>query len=142
MQKNSFIFASLIYKSLRMGLRQKEESPNNSLHNTLATGTTVKGDMFTEIDFRTDGKIEGNIECKGKIVIGPKGLVTGNIVATNAEILGEVDGSVQVKEKLILKSTSMIKGDILTQTLEIEPNAKFNGSCKMANQTEAPAAKK
>ena len=64
-----------------MGIKQKEENTNGGLHNTLAAGTTVKGDIVTETDFRLDGKIEGDVSCSGKIVIGPKGNVTGNIVS-------------------------------------------------------------
>ena len=112
-----------------MGIKQKEENTNGGLHNTLAAGTTVKGDIVTETDFRLDGKIEGNVSCNGKIVIGPKGNVTGNIVSANAEILGEVEGA-----KLVLKATAVIKGDIFAQTLEIEPNARFNGVCKMSGE--------
>ena len=82
---------------------------------------------MTETDFRLDGKIEGDVSCSGKIVIGPKGNVTGNIVSTNAEILGEVEGSIHVSAKLVLKATAVIKGDIFAQTLEIEPNAWING---------------
>ena len=103
-----------------MGIKQKEENTNGGLHNTLAAGTTVKGDIVTETDFRLDGKIEGN--------------VTGNIVSANAEILGEVDGSIHVSAKLVLKATAVIKGDIFAQTLEIEPNARFNGVCKMSGE--------
>lgn len=57
-----------------MGIKQKEENTNGGLHNTLAAGTTVKGDLVTETDFRLDGKIEGNVSCNGKIVIGRKGM--------------------------------------------------------------------
>ena len=112
-----------------MGIKQKDENSAGGLHNALAAGTTIKGNIITETDFRLDGKVEGDISCNGKIVIGPKGSVTGNIVSENAEILGEVDGSVKVSAKLILKSTAIIKGDIYTQSLEIEPNARFNGAC-------------
>ena len=112
-----------------MGIKQKEENTNGGLHNTLAAGTTVKGDIVTETDFRLDGKIEGDVSCSGKIVI-----VTGNIVSTNAEILGEVEGSIHVSAKLVLKATAVIKGDIFAQTLEIEPNARFNGVCKMSGE--------
>ena len=73
----------------------------------------------------------------GKIVIGPKGNVTGNIVSANAEILGEVEGSIRVSAKLVLKATAVIKGDIFAQTLEIEPNARFNGICKMSGEESA-----
>ena len=104
------------------------------MHNALAAGTTIKGNIITETDFRLDGKVEGDISCNGKIVIGPKGSVIGNIISENAEILGEVDGSVKVSAKLILKSTAIIKGDIYTQSLEIEPNARFNGACSMCSE--------
>ena len=118
-----------------MGIKQKDENSAGGLHNALAAGTTIKGNIITETDFRLDGKVEGDISCNGKIVIGPKGSVTGNIVSENAEILGEVDGSVKVSAKLILKSTAIIKGDIYTQSLEIEPNARFNGACSMCSGT-------
>ena len=95
-----------------MGIKQKEENTNGGLHNTLAAGTTVKGDIVTETDFRLDG----------------------NIVSANAEILGEVEGSIHVSAKLVLKATAVIKGDIFAQTLEIEPNARFNGVCKMSGE--------
>ena len=63
-------------------------------------------------------------------MIGPKGNVTGNIVSTNAEILGEVEGSIHVSAKLVLKATAVIKGDIFALKLEIEPYARFNGVFK------------
>ena len=120
-----------------MGIKQKEENTNSGLHNTLAAGTTVKGNIITETDFRLDGIIEGDVNCSGKIVIGPKGKVTGNIISANAERLGEVEGTIRVSAKLVLKATAVIKGDIITQTLEIEPNARFNGVCKMSGEEKA-----
>lgn len=114
-----------------MGMKQREEAPAGGLHNALAAGTSVKGNMMTETDFRLDGKIDGDVNCSGKIVVGPKGCVTGNIVSSNAEILGLVEGSIRVSEKLVLKSTAVVQGDIFTKLLEIEPNARFNGACSM-----------
>lgn len=118
-----------------MGIKQKDENSAGGLHNTLATGTTVKGNIITEADFRLDGQVEGDISCNGKIVVGPKGRVVGNIISSNAEILGEVEGSVRVGEKLVLKATANIKGDVYAQSLEIEPNARFNGVCNMLADT-------
>ena len=72
-----------------MGIKQKDENSAGGLHNALAAGTTIKGNIITETDFRLDGKVEGDISCNSKIVIGPKGSVIGNIVSENAEILGK-----------------------------------------------------
>lgn len=123
-----------------MGMKQKEEAAPGGLHNTLAAGTTVKGNVMTETDFRLDGKIEGDVNCSGKIVIGAKGSVTGNIISVNAEVHGEVMGSARISSKLVLKSTAVIKGDIFAQILEIEPNARFNGACTMSGDEQKQKA--
>ena len=117
-----------------MGKIYEENVGGGSPHNVLATGTTLTGKVETESDFRLDGRIEGEVNCKGKIVIGPKGFVKGNIISVNAEILGSVEGVIRVRERLVLKASAEIKGDIFIQTLEIEPGAKFNGSCTMSGK--------
>ncbi|MDR2472610.1 MAG: polymer-forming cytoskeletal protein [Tannerella sp.] len=115
------------------------EEPVNSggLHNVLASGTILTGTVVTESDFRIDGRVEGEINCKGKIVIGPKGSVKGNINSVNAEVFGSVEGTIHLSERLIIKSSANIKGDIFIQTLEIEPGAKLNGSCSMSGKEQA-----
>lgn len=115
------------------------EDFSGGLHNVLATGTVLTGKIETESDFRLDGHVEGEVICKGKIVIGPKGSVKGNITTVNAEIFGKVEGAIRAGERLILKSSAEIKGDIFIQTLEIEPGAKLNGSCTMSGREGASA---
>lgn len=117
---------------------KQDETPNNGsgVYNILATGTTVTGSIYTEADFRLDGRIEGDINCKGKIVVGPRGSIVGNITADNAEIFGEIEGSIKIKEKLVFKSTAKVKGDIFIQTIEIEPGAHFNGTCTMSGKNQ------
>lgn len=119
-----------------MGVKQREEISPVGLHNTLSVGSTVKGNIVTEGDFRVDGRVEGNIECGAKIVVGPKGVINGNIVSVNAEIMGSVEGNIHTSGILVLKAASMVEGDIFTPTLEIEPNARFSGVCNMSGKKE------
>ncbi|MCD7938026.1 MAG: polymer-forming cytoskeletal protein [Tannerellaceae bacterium] len=119
-----------------MAIKNREDLSTNGLHNTLSGGTTVQGDIVTEGDFRIDGKIEGNISCGAKIVIGPKAQVTGNISSVNVEVLGSVIGDIRTAGSLILKASASVKGDIVTQTLEIEPGAHFSGGCLMGADPE------
>ncbi len=119
-----------------MGMKQREEHNASGLHNTLAAGTIIKGNVTAEADFRLDGSIEGDFQCKGKIVVGPKGRIIGNVTADNAEILGQIKGDVKVEGKLVLKATAVIDGDIFTRQLEVEPNAQLNGSCRMETPHE------
>ncbi|MFH1159890.1 MAG: polymer-forming cytoskeletal protein [bacterium] len=99
--------------------------------NLLGSGTTVKGDIRLNGDFRIDGTLIGTIDCKGKIVVGSSGIIEGEIVCQNADFSGQVKASVKVTELLSLKETARFTGDIVTNKLAIEPGAKFSGSCQM-----------
>ncbi len=49
-------------------MAKTNEDPSGGLHNVLAAGTVLTGTIITESDFRLDGRVEGEINCKGKIV--------------------------------------------------------------------------
>ncbi|MDR3061563.1 MAG: polymer-forming cytoskeletal protein, partial [Dysgonamonadaceae bacterium] len=78
--------------------------------------------------------IEGNIECSGKIVVGPSAEVLGQIVCMNAELMGRIQGNTKANGTLCLKSSVQYHGDIVANSLEIEPGAVFNGTCKMMKE--------
>ena len=65
-----------------------EKNINSGIvYNMLATGSKIKGDFSSDSDFRIDGIFEGNISCKGKVIIGTNGVLIGNLTCTNAEEL-------------------------------------------------------
>ena len=111
----------------------KQPEPENKLPNIISIGTKITGDIETDGDFRIDGNIEGNVNSKGKVVVGNNGFVKGEIVCNNAEISGNLSGKVTVSELLSLKSSSKMNGDIKTGKLSIEPGAMFTGTCAMGN---------
>jgi len=99
--------------------------------NIIGKGTKIVGDITSAGDVRIDGFLTGNIVISGKLVLGPHGLIEGNITSVNAELEGEVKGIVNISETLSLKSTARINGDIVTTKLMIEPGALFTGTCNM-----------
>lgn len=99
--------------------------------NRIVEGTVLKGDIFSQADFRLDGELIGNFQSKGKIVIGPAGSVTGDIVCKNADIEGRFNGKIQVLEILNLKSKASIHGEVICGKLSVEPGAEFSASCIM-----------
>ncbi len=115
----------------------------NSAHNTIAYGTRIEGTVYSESDFRIDGEIKGDFMCRGKVIIGQNGQMKGNLKCGNAEIVGRMQGSIEASDVLVLKSSASLEGDIFISTLVIEPNAQFNGTCKMkqrkAQEAQAPA---
>jgi len=100
--------------------------------NTFAQDTKITGNIDSDGDIRLDGVLEGKLNCKGRVVIGPEARVKGTIFASNAEILGNVEGEITVIELLSLKATAVITGDLVMGKFSVEPGARFTGNCKMS----------
>ena len=99
--------------------------------NRIVEGTTIKGDIISQADFRLDGELSGNFQSKGKIVIGPAGSVIGDIICKNADIEAKFKGKIQVLEILNVKNKSSIHGEVICGKLSVEPGADFSASCVM-----------
>ncbi|MCD6354737.1 MAG: polymer-forming cytoskeletal protein [Prolixibacteraceae bacterium] len=108
------------------------EIQNQSI-NIISDGTTIKGDISAAGDIRIDGKLIGNIVAKGRLVIGPKGRVEGEINCNNIEVSGSIKGKITVPELLNMKSSAKIQGDIIAGKLSVEPGSLFTGTCTMGS---------
>lgn len=111
-------------------LNANSESINQTI-NIISEGTKIKGDIIANGDIRIDGELMGNISAKGRLVIGPKGKIEGQILCNNIEISGYVKGKVTAGELINMKATSQIIGDIIAGKLSVEPGSMFSGSCVM-----------
>lgn len=110
--------------------------------NIIVQGTTLKGQISAKGALRVDGEIEGNIKCDGKLVVGEKGRILGEIFCVNAEVMGEINGKLNVEQLLTIKATAQVEGEIKTSKLSIEPNAIFKGTCSMGNESKPNPVKK
>jgi len=99
--------------------------------NLLGAGTIIKGEIISNGDIRIDGTLNGNLESKGKVIVGATGIIEGDVICQNADISGSVIGKITVNELLSLKASSTLKGDAVAGKLSIEPGAMFSGTCSM-----------
>ena len=109
----------------------KSNELDNGTINIVSAGTDITGDIKLTGDIRIDGSLKGNLNTKGKVVIGPTGKINGEVVCKSSEVSGIIEGRIVVGQLLILKVSSKIFGDIETSKLSIEPGAIFSGTCKM-----------
>ena len=98
--------------------------------NIIGVGTEIIGDLSTKGDIRIDGKINGDVKSKAKVVVGSTGEVIGNIVSESAEISGWVTGDLNTSEILFLKATANVKGNISSNKLVVENGANLIGHCQ------------
>jgi cytoskeletal protein CcmA (bactofilin family) len=121
----------------------KYNETDNTTINLISNGTDITGDIKSNGDIRIDGTLKGNLNTKGKVVIGPTGKVIGEVFCKNSEVSGVIEGKITVGQLLNLKASSKILGDIATSKLSIEPGALFTGYCKMSEtENEIPPVPK
>ena len=102
----------------------------------ISTGTVVKGEISSSNDIRIDGTFEGKIKSKGRVVVGEKALIKGDIICANVDFWGTMEGNFYVKDTLSLKSSSKVKGDLHIKRLQVELDAKFDGTCQMISEAD------
>ncbi len=103
--------------------------------NRIVEGTTIKGDIISQADFRLDGQLHGNFKSNGKLVVGPAGSITGDISCENADFEGKFEGKLEISDLLNVKATATIKGQVMVGRLSMEPGALFMATCNMKSNT-------
>ncbi len=106
------------------------QSTSHSL-NSIVEGTIVEGDVKTQNDIRIDGALVGTLDCQGRVIIGPKGKIEGDIQCSNALIEGSFNGLLSVSDTLTVNESAKIAGDINTDKLIVHSGAVFNVACNM-----------
>ncbi|MCM1564364.1 MAG: polymer-forming cytoskeletal protein [Dehalobacter sp.] len=94
----------------------------------------ITGKINSRTNVIIDGELEGTIETKADLLVGPHGKVEAEIFAVNARIQGEVHGNITVENLLVIASTAVVYGDIKTKGLQIEQGARFIGKSQNHDQ--------
>jgi len=114
-----------------MFAEKKSNQSQSPQRNLIARGTEIKGDIISDGDFRIDGKVEGNVQTTGRLIIGKEGFIQGTIICANADIEGQISGKLTCSGTLSLKQTATIDGEVFIEKLAVEPGATFNAVCSM-----------
>jgi cytoskeletal protein CcmA (bactofilin family) len=92
-------------------------------------GKTMKvvGDVSSDEELYVDGELEGSLELRNRLTIGPTGKIKANIKAQEVVVFGSVRGNVEAEHRISLRAGATIVGDIKTAGIVIEDGAYFKG---------------
>ena len=76
------------------------------------------------------------MQTKGRVVIGEKANIQGDIICANIDLWGKVEGNVFVKDTLALKEGCVVNGNLHIKRLSVELGSTFNGNCRMITEAE------
>jgi cytoskeletal protein CcmA (bactofilin family) len=102
-------------------------------------GKTMKivGDVRCDEELFVDGEMEGRLDLKNRLTIGPESKVNANIKAREVIVFGSVRGNVEAEERIALRAGATIVGDIKTAGIIIEDGAYFKGGIDIS-KTDTP----
>lgn len=113
-----------------------DRSEINTGGSVLRRGAEISGDIRTGKDMFLEGIIRGNVECKGKLVIGRDGIVEGNIVCRELVLDGLVVGNAEVDGKTCLAADSVIKGFLQTSCVLLHPEAVIEKGLRLKDNNK------
>lgn len=97
----------------------------------LAKGVLLRGEIHVEGTVRIDGRLDGEIQTKGQVIIGEDGLVQGTITAGIVISSGRIKATVTASEQVQLLKTATLIGEVHTPVLMMEEGAKLQGVTDM-----------
>jgi cytoskeletal protein CcmA (bactofilin family) len=107
-----------------------------SINSIIGPNTSVNGDIESGGFTRVDGSLRGNLNARGRIVVGEKARMKSSISGTSITIGGVVYGNVLASERLIILSTALVIGDIITRRIEAEEGCLIHGLVRVCQSDE------
>jgi cytoskeletal protein CcmA (bactofilin family) len=98
-----------------------------SINTIIGPNTVLKGDIETGGFTRIDGSITGNVNARGRVVIGEKARMKSNVSGTAITVGGVVFGNIIAKEGLVILSTALVMGDIITRRIQADDGCLIHG---------------
>lgn len=109
----------------------KSDEAQRDLNGFLDRGSRMQGELHFEASFRVDGVFEGTVRSKGRLVVGERGEVDGDVQVAQVLVSGEVRGTIEASEQIHVAPGGRVLADISTPSLMIEDGAVFEGRCTM-----------
>jgi cytoskeletal protein CcmA (bactofilin family) len=94
-------------------------------------GVTFRGAISYEGTVRIDGRVDGEIETTGTLIVGEDAVITAKVHAGTVVSKGKITGDVVAKERVKLMAPAMLNGSVKAPVFSIEEGVTFDGSCEM-----------
>ncbi len=97
----------------------------------LGAGCSFKGDLAGEGSFECSGKLNGNVELTGDVVVGHGGKAKAQLKGRRISIDGRLDGDATGSEKVEVGPSGHVEGDVRAPAVQFAEGAFFEGNVEM-----------
>lgn len=120
--------------------KKKEEIDVTKVDTVIGKETIITGTIEAKGILRVEGKISGNLNTNGDVIVSQGGVVEADVTARSISIAGNVKGNVEASGLLSVEPSGKMLGDIKVAKLAIGDGAVFTGACEMLKDKQ-PAGK-
>lgn len=107
---------------------------NNDFDTILSEDIEFTGTLRFDKPFLIKGKVTGEINATGLLVIDESAIVNANITALRVLIRGQVKGDITAVQKVEVTITGKIIGNVTAPEIYMETGCLFNGKCTMTGK--------
>jgi len=101
------------------------------LNGAVGAGLEVEGMLRGKGNFKVAGRVVGESDVEGALLLDERGSWRGKIVADVVVIAGAVEGDIIARKQLELQGTAVVKGNLESPIIAIDKGAEHEGSLKM-----------
>jgi cytoskeletal protein CcmA (bactofilin family) len=98
-----------------------------SINTIIGPNTSVNGDIEAGGFTRIDGSLRGNLNARGRVVVGEKARLKSSVSGTSITIGGVVYGNILASERVVILSTGLVMGDIITRRIQADEGCMIHG---------------
>ena len=125
-------FANRGQQSAQPRPKRQESPPEDATTDTIVGPQSYfTGTFRSEKDLRIEGTFEGEIDCRGTVIVAKDATLSATVRARNIEIAGSVTGDVFIEERLHLRTSGEMRGQSHAASFIVEEGGYFEGEMKM-----------
>jgi cytoskeletal protein CcmA (bactofilin family) len=108
------------------------KNKTETVDTVIGSKVEIHGKIFSETSLRVEGKVIGDIEAKGRVIVGNTGYIEGNVICKKLTLIGKIYGNVISYENVEIMSTGRLEGDLkYSGKFSIEEGGIFLGRSEL-----------
>jgi cytoskeletal protein CcmA (bactofilin family) len=98
-------------------------------------GGFFEGQIAVAADTRIDGRVAGTLRGNGRLEVGPRARIEGQVECEELIVYGTVIGPISAHRRTRLEAGAHVDGDVLSPALEVVEEAVWNGVARIGRST-------
>ena len=103
---------------------------------------SIKGKVFGSGNLIVMGRLEGEVDLAGELVVAAPAVLNGEIRAVTLAVSGNVTGTLTAGEKIHLEKSAVVSGRMSAPRLSVVDGAIFNGEVEIKKPADSAGPSK